>query len=626
MFANLFESLCPVNTTTDISSNLTEQMPTRKTVFRLPIEYLSENTFPLNSIVSEDLELLGKSINIPDISNNNNNNNNTLEKERDAEKSASASRGMYEYLLNPQHQFALEIIPLWNEQYTTDISFLQQTQYIIQDISSYKMDMAKIPYRISCDSLLEIWSCCREDESFLEKYSYIEWDYIKYLNTNPLFLQSISLANIAAPVFSFLLPIMFLILPFIILKIQDIPIDIETYVTVLQDIAKHHFIGKAIGSMNSLNFQNICYLLFMGTFYVYSIYQNVIMCMRFYRNMEQINRHLYELQFYLDYSIYSIQTFSTIIEPYDKYSDFNAELRSKFNVLVDLRKEIGIIQPFAPSVWKVMELGELLRCYYILYSRDDFAEALQYSFGFEGYINNLLGLYENRILNRISNIEFDSSGVTVFENQYYAAHIGEDYVVNLCDFSQNMVITGPNAAGKTTFLKTSLMNVIFSQQFGCGFYSGGSLNPYTHIHSYLNIPDTSARDSLFQAESRRCKEIIDSIETSDNEERHLCTFDELYSGTNPDEATQSAYAFLTYLGKRRNIDFILTTHYIGVCERIDSLEEKGRIANYQMEALVEKEDIKYTYKLISGISNIKGAMKVLRDMEYPDEILDSIEK
>ena len=94
--------------------------------------------------------------------------------------------------------------------------------------------------------------------------------------------------------------------------------------------------------------------------------------------------------------------------------------------------------------------------------------------------------------------------------------------------------------------------------------------------------------TLFQAESRRCKEIIDSIETSSNEERHLCTFDELYSGTNPEEATHSAFfAFLTYLGKRPYIDFILTTHYIGVCERIDSLEDWDRIANFKMEALVD---------------------------------------
>jgi hypothetical protein len=38
------------------------------------------------------------------------------------------------------------------------------------------------------------------------------------------------------------------------------------------------------------------------------------------------------------------------------------------------------------------------------------------------------------------------------------------------------------------------------------------LSPFDHIHSYLNIPDTSGRDSLFQAEARRCKEILDCIE------------------------------------------------------------------------------------------------------------------
>ena len=38
---------------------------------------------------------------------------------------------------------------------------------------------------------------------------------------------------------------------------------------------------------------------------------------------------------------------------------------------------------------------------------------------------------------------------------------------------------------------------------------------YDKIHCYLNIPDTSNRDSLFQAEARRCKEIIDALSASD---------------------------------------------------------------------------------------------------------------
>jgi hypothetical protein len=622
-----------INQQSDSSGNLSK-IDSRKTIFRLPISYLKKDLYDLNPTVSQDLELLGRPV-IFESSGD--------QSEREAEKIVSASRGMYEYLLNPQHQFALETIPLWNSQYTTDISFLKQTQSIICDLSVYKGEMEKkqFKYSLSCDNLLEIWSATRDDGFFLEKYSYLEWSYLSYLNENPLFLQSISLANIAAPVISFMLPILLLILPFIILKIQGLPIDIEMYVSVLKDIAKHHFIGKAISSMNSLDVQNIAYLIFMGAFYIYSIYQNVITCFRFYRNMEKINRHLHELQFYLDYSLHSMRSFSTMIQGYDRYSEFNGDLRRNFNILLELHKEIGQIKPFTPSIWKVMELGELLRAYYILYSRDDYAEALQYSFGFEGYINNLLGLRENMQLGRISTCSFndrDSEDIndcsmnksTVFQNMYYAPHLGIDYIANDCDFSQNIVLTGPNASGKTTYLKSALMNVIFSQQVGMGFYSGGSVNPYTHIHSYLNIPDTSARDSLFQAESRRCKEIIDAIEETPSG-RHLCTFDELYSGTNPEEATKSAYAFLNYLDKRENVDFILTTHYIGICEKIEKTDLKNKsnkIGLYKMDAIVNGEygDITYHYKIGKGISRIRGAMQVLRDMEYPDEILDDIDE
>ena len=43
-------------------------------------------------------------------------------------------------------------------------------------------------------------------------------------------------------------------------------------------------------------------------------------------------------------------------------------------------------------------------------------------------------------------------------------------VKNSYSLKNNIIITGPNAAGKTTMLKTTLFNIIFSQQTGCGFY------------------------------------------------------------------------------------------------------------------------------------------------------------
>ena len=91
--------------------------------------------------------------------------------------------------------------------------------------------------------------------------------------------------------------------------------------------------------------------------------------------------------------------------------------------------------------------------------------------------------------------------------------------------AKNIVITGPNASGKTTTLKTTIINILLSQQIGYGCFESLEMMPYDYVHCYLNIPDTSGRDSLFQAEARRCKEILDIIEQNSNE-RHFCLFDE----------------------------------------------------------------------------------------------------
>jgi DNA mismatch repair ATPase MutS len=256
----------------------------------------------------------------------------------------------------------------------------------------------------------------------------------------------------------------------------------------------------------------------------------------------------------------------------------------------------------------------------------EYEKSLHYSFDFEGFLCNLQGLFENLTTNKIGIAEFftDLSGNSLsIKDQYYPALINETFVSNDAIIDKNMIITGPNAAGKTTYLKTTVINIIFTQQFGCGFYSACKMKPYTHIHSYLNIPDTSGRDSLFQAESRRCKEILNVITDSNEKSRHFGIFDELYSGTNPIEATKSAYSFLLYLSKIENVDFILTTHYVDICSRLT--KASTRIENWKMDAKMDENgDIEYNYTISKGISTIQGAVKVLRDMEYPEEIIQTI--
>jgi hypothetical protein len=483
---------------------------------------------------------------------------------------------------------------------------------------------ANTQYELKYENIMDVWRSTKENDDFLDKYSYMDIECLKWLNRMPSFLQTMSFVNMTSPVLALIIPFIFMLAPFVVIKMHGIPMTMTVYIETLCQIAKYHFIGKAVNMLCNFSATNLIYFVIMLVFYTYQCYSNYTYCVKFYRNIREINKHIIEMRNYLDYSIESMQQFVAISKTCQQYQSFNIVVSGHMQNLQDLRQVLSRVAPFDPSIGKLTEIGLLLRCFYEIYENETFCESIHWSFGFEGYMKNLQGICENLSEGRIHYAEYNKTNGQTIREQYYPAHMNEKYVTNDCAMDKNIVITGPNAAGKTTFLKTTMLNVLFSQQIGCGFYAKCEMPVYTHIHSYLNIPDTSARDSLFQAESRRCKEILDAVGSNSGgeERRHFCVFDELYSGTNPEEATKSAYAFLRYLSKFENVDFILTTHYVSVCKKLQKIQ---KVRNWKMEAIQSTDgEIQYTYKIAEGISTVQGAYSVLRDMGYPPEILDTI--
>jgi DNA mismatch repair ATPase MutS len=299
---------------------------------------------------------------------------------------------------------------------------------------------------------------------------------------------------------------------------------------------------------------------------------------------------------------------------------------------------------------KIMQLGGVLETFYQLHCDEELHHSFLYSFGFHGYLDNVQGLQANLRAGKMhyATLQLEKGKEkekekgkekekekgkekekekrnkkenTEFKGLY--SPIMMDPVYNDVSLAKNLVITGPNASGKTTILKSCLVNILLSQQVGCGFFTSATLIPYQHLHCYLNIPDTSGRDSLFQAEARRCKNILDEIdEKKKSGDRHMCVFDELYSGTNPEEAVSSAFAFLLYLGKNKNIDCLLTTHFYDLCQHLET-GEKSRYVNMSMKTeITSSGEFMYIYQLTKGISKVKGGIQILTDMKYPQEILD----
>ena len=550
--------------------------------FKLPIEYLDEKlVHPLSEVVASDLELV----------------------------SATASEPMYDILLKPKHQFAKDMICHWKKSFTSDTEFLKQSQQVITNTSSSDSI-------VDCEAISTILKDIYDTPAFHDRYSYIDIEKFHFINGSSKFLGFWTIINLLSPVFSIILPLILIIAPFVLLKIQRVPIEFNTYITVLKDIAKKHALGKIFTSMENFSLNNLVYILFTVAMYGFQMYQNVKSCMRFYNNISLVNTNLLTLKLFVNQSIANMEKFLQKNAGLSRYRGFCHDVSLHCDYLMRLREELNDVKPFCFGASKCFEVGYLLKCYYSLHSVAEYKMGIQYAVSFEGYRSNLESLSEQVGQGSIHFGEF-IHGKTVFKNQHYPTH--SDSVLNSVNLKKNLIITGPNASGKTTQLKTTAINIIFTQQFGLGFYESASITPYTHIHSYLNIPDTSGRDSLFQAEARRCKEILDIID-SEEESRHFCIFDELFSGTNAEEATSASFGFLKYLQKHENVDFILTTHFTKLCKMVKKAENL-QIENFKMDATVDGNNIVFHYKLVKGISKIKAAKLILVQMGFPEEVL-----
>jgi len=550
--------------------------------FQLPIHYLNKDeTFQIQENTANDLEL---------------------------------AKTIYPVLFDNKTDVSNKLVDKWNKLYTNNTAFLEDSQYIIKHINQIE-DNTFI-------NTSELWDDIKSPY-YCGKYGFINWSYFNFLNHSTLFLTATTLSNMLSPLMFFIMPIIFLAIPFVILKFQGVNVNMDSYLNILKHIARNHFLGKAIMNIQNASFSNIIQLCGYAMMYVMQIYNNIQSCKKYYNDIINVNTHINTIKKHIFYINDQIDKFNVLTNTCESYKPFILHMNAHREKLQEIYNKIKHIENFTPSVMKFADIGNVLKCYYNIYETPEYINSISYSIGLHEYFNHLNKLHTLHNNKTINVSKFSKENICKLNNQIYPPLLNEKAVPNTCNVNKNMIITGSNASGKTTILKATTINIILTQQFGLGFYSSCNINPYTHIHSYLNIPDTSERDSLFQAESRRCKEIIQTIGDTPDNSRHFCIFDELYSGTNPDEASKSGYAFLKYLEQFKNVNFMLTTHYTYICKKFKTSDSS---INYKMHTTVNEDgSLFFHYKMKKGISKVKGAINVLKQMQYPEDIIHNIE-
>ena len=386
--------------------------------FQLPIEFL-KNKLKILDNLKTDLEL---------------------------EKTIDPSNTpIYHFIFQPKTELGKDSISAWSKYYTTNKHFLKDSQKLYTKINDFPFEKTII------ENMLTSWKEINNQTNFLEKFQYIEWDKIKWLNESSTFLSILSFYNISSPVIQLIAPFFILLIPFAVLKAMNLPITWPTYYKILIENLKHHAIGKLIISFGSVSMGQKIYILFCIGMYLYNIYQNILSCYRFYKNSYYICSQFETINTYLDYTIEKMKFFISISNKYNTYKKFNKNLLIYKEKLQDFHNAIRSMPLNTAKLGKLTYIGKLMKYFYLLYDSAEIENILEFSFGFHGYIDNIIGINKNIVSKKLNACKFSNKLCFKLKKMYHPAI--QNPIKNNIDINKNIIITGPNAAGKTTIIK-----------------------------------------------------------------------------------------------------------------------------------------------------------------------------
>ncbi len=183
--------------------------------------------------------------------------------------------------------------------------------------------------------------------------------------------------------------------------------------------------------------------------------------------------------------------------------------------------------------------------------------------------------------------------------------------------AKNILITGSNMSGKTTFLKTIGLNSILAQTFNMCTAKKYEAPFLKIISSIERADDLMSGKSYYMAEVESILKIVNASRTNNI---NLFIIDEIFRGTNSVERTAASIEVLKYLTNGKDFT-ILATHDLQLTEIL-----KENYLNYHFREQMTEDGLHFDYKLHNGNATSKNAIALLEYVGYPKSIVDGAKK
>ena len=180
-----------------------------------------------------------------------------------------------------------------------------------------------------------------------------------------------------------------------------------------------------------------------------------------------------------------------------------------------------------------------------------------------------------------------------------------------------ILLTGSNASGKSTFLKTVTIAALMAQSLGYVPASSYRASRFMIFTSMALSDSIRNGESYFIVEIKSIKRIIDAGKEG---VPVLCCIDEVLRGTNTIERIAASTQILKSLNRPDYITFA-ATHDIELTRILE-----GKYTNYHFDEEIEEDDVKFNYLLKTGRAHSRNAIKLLGVMDYDKKLISDAEQ
>lgn len=183
-----------------------------------------------------------------------------------------------------------------------------------------------------------------------------------------------------------------------------------------------------------------------------------------------------------------------------------------------------------------------------------------------------------------------------------------------CEDNHLLILTGPNMAGKSTYIRQTALLVILAQMGSYIPAASASIGIVDKIFTRIGAHDEISRgQSTFMVEMSECAEILNNLSS-----RSLVILDEIGRGTSTYDGFSLAWAVAEYLQKHK-VRCLFATHF----HELTALsKEFTGVKNYNVAVKKWKDEIIFLHKITPGGTDDSYGIYVARLAGIPQEVID----